>query len=94
MKKCIVLKEMQDPSNFSKFAKRKVPIRINKKTSPFFGVVRCHKYEFPIYQAEILKLHWCSNKEVAEMTAIFSAKCIEFQQHRFMQTNKKILKLP
>jgi uncharacterized membrane protein len=28
------------------------------------------------------------------MSNIFSTKCIEFQQHRYMQTDKKILKLP
>ena len=49
MKKCIVLKEMQDPQNFSKFAKLKVPVRVNKKTNPSFGVVRCPKYEFAAY---------------------------------------------
>jgi hypothetical protein len=94
MKKCIVHKEMQDPANFAKFAKLKVPIRINKKTNPYFGVVRCPKYEFDAYQNEILRLHWCSKPEVAQMTSVLATKCIEFQQHRFMQTNKKILKLP
>ena len=53
MKKCIVIKEMQDPTNFAKFAKLKVPIRINKKTNPYFGVVRCPKYEFSTNQHEI-----------------------------------------
>ena len=28
------------------------------------------------------------------MTWVLANKCIEFQQHRFMQTNKKTLKLP
>lgn len=41
MKKCIVLKEMSDPSNHHKFAKLKIPIRLSKKTAPYFGVVRC-----------------------------------------------------
>lgn len=94
MKKCIVLKEMQDPANFVKFTKLKVPIRVNKKTNPYFGVVRCPKYEFDAYQNEILRLHWCSKPEVALMTNVLATKCIEFQQHRFMQTNKKVLKLP
>lgn len=49
MKKCIVMKEMHDPSQFAKFEKLKVPIRINKKTSPYFGVVRCPKYNFLDY---------------------------------------------
>ena len=44
MKKCVILKEMENPENFSKFAKLKIPIRLSKKTSPYFGVVRCPKY--------------------------------------------------
>ncbi len=47
MKKCIVLKEMQDSTNHEKFKKLKIPIRLPKKTAPYFGVVRCPKYNFP-----------------------------------------------
>lgn len=79
MKKCIVLQEMQDVSNFSKFTKLKIPVRINKKTNPYFGVVRCKKYEFQHFHNEILKQHWCSKKEVADMTFVLATKCIEFQ---------------
>ena len=39
MKKCLVLKDMQDPENFAKFMAVKVPIRINRYTYPYFGVV-------------------------------------------------------
>lgn len=46
MKKCVILKEMEDPANFQKFDRLKVPIRLSKKTSPYFGVVRCPKYDF------------------------------------------------
>jgi hypothetical protein len=94
MKKCIVMKEMHDPAQFEKFAKLKVPIRINKKTSPYFGVVRCPKYNFLDYQSEILKIHWCSDPNVADLTRIFSKKCIEFLDKRFMQTDRKYLSLP
>jgi len=41
-----VLKEMQDTSNHEKFRKMKIPIRFSKKTAPYFGVVRCPKYNF------------------------------------------------
>ena len=79
MKKCIVLKQMQDPSQHERFAKQKVPIRLNKKTSPYFGVVRCPKYKFADYQNEILHVHWCSDEDMESMTRIFSKKCIEYQ---------------
>jgi hypothetical protein len=46
MKKCVILKEMEDPENFQKFQRMKIPIRLSKKTSPYFGVVRCPKYNF------------------------------------------------
>lgn len=49
MKKCIVLKDMGDPANHSRFAKLKIPNRLSKKTAPYFGVVRCQKYNFIYY---------------------------------------------
>jgi len=39
MKKCLVLQDMQDPANFPKYIAAKVPIRVNKYTYPYFGVV-------------------------------------------------------
>lgn len=55
MKKCIVLKEMQDTESHEKFAKLKIPIRLPKRTAPYFGVVRCPKYNFSEYLGEIIK---------------------------------------
>ena len=46
MKKCVILSEMENPDNYEKFQKMKIPIRLTKKTSPYFGVVRCPKYNF------------------------------------------------
>ena len=53
MKKCVILKEMEDPQNYSKFERMKIPIRLSKKTSPYFGVVRCPKYNFSYNYEEI-----------------------------------------
>lgn len=69
-------------------------MRLNKRTAPYFGVVRCPKYKFADYQNEILHVHWCSDVDMESMTRIFSKKCIEYQQHRYMNTNKAMLKLP
>jgi hypothetical protein len=44
MKKCIVLKEMQDPEKHQKFSKLKIPIRLPKRTAPYFGVVIFPKF--------------------------------------------------
>ena len=53
MKKCVILKEMEDPQNYAKFLRMKIPIRLSKKTSPYFGVVRCPKYNFSYNYEEI-----------------------------------------
>lgn len=85
---------MLDPSCHDRFIKMKVPVRFNKRTAPYFGVVRCPKYKFADYQNDILHVHWCSDSDMESMTRIFSKKCIEYQQHRYMNTKKSLLKLP
>ena len=94
MKKCIVLKEMSDPGNHGKFQKLKIPIRLSKKTAPYFGVVRCQKYNFLYYQGEIMKDHWCSDDHQRNMMDVFAGRCLLMQKYRFMQTDRKLLKLP
>jgi hypothetical protein len=94
MKKCIVLKEMQDTTNHEKFFKLKIPIRFSKKTAPYFGVVRCPKYNFSQYLDEIIKQHWSSDADLVGMTKIFTKKCIDFLEFRYLNTNKTVLKLP
>jgi hypothetical protein len=88
MKKCIVLKEMQDPANHSRFQRMKIPIRLPKRTAPYFGVVRCPKYNFSSYLNEIIRLHWSSDNDLVGMTKIFTKKCIDFLEYRYLNTNK------
>ena len=94
MKKCIINQEMQDPANFSKFIGAKVPIRINKYTYPYFGVVASKKYNYNKYKSRIYNAHWCSDEDVAELTAIFSKKSLEFMQKTYMNTKREHLRLP
>jgi hypothetical protein len=94
MKKCIVLKEMQDTTTHDKFKKLKIPIRLPKRTAPYFGVVRCPKYNFAQNLEEIIKLHWSSDADLVGMTKIFTKKCIDFLEFRYLNTNKVALKLP
>ena len=96
MKKCIVLKEMQDSSNHVKFNKLKIPIRLPKRTAPYYGVVHCPKPDFTfVHQLEeITKLHYSSDPDLVGMTKIFTKKCIDFLEFRYMNTNKPVLKLP
>ena len=77
MKKCIVIKDMQSPSNHERFLKMGVPLRLAKRTLPYFGVARCPKFDFDRAQGEILKGHWCSDENMCEMTRIFSQKYID-----------------
>jgi len=53
MKKCVIIKEMEDTNNYEKFKRMKIPIRLSKKTSPYFGVVRCPKYNFSYNYDEV-----------------------------------------
>jgi hypothetical protein len=78
MKKCVILKEMEDPMSFEKFHRLKVPIRLSKKTSPYFGVVRCPKYDFPYHVQTIQSDHYSSDEALVGMTRIFIQKCIDF----------------
>lgn len=72
-----------------------MPVRLSKRTLPYFGVVRCPKYPFLEKQGEIHRAHWCSDEAMCEMTAIFTQKYIdEFQNQRYLLTNKTTLKLP
>ena len=94
MKKCIVLQEMNDPANKEKFLKKKVPIRLVKKTSPYFGVVKCAKYNFREFRNLIEEQHWCSDPDVAELTDIFSKKSIYFLNKRYLNTDRTTMQLP
>jgi hypothetical protein len=53
MKKCVILKEMEDPRNFAKFERMKIPLRLSKKTYPYFGLVRCQRFNFTYNYQEI-----------------------------------------
>mmetsp|Transcript_43579 Transcript_43579/g.42086 ORF Transcript_43579/g.42086 Transcript_43579/m.42086 type:complete len:392 (-) Transcript_43579:3081-4256(-) len=94
MKKCIILKEMQNPLSHTKYVRLKIPIRLSKKTAPYFGVVRCPKYNLAYFLNEIIKNHWSSDNDLVGMTKIFTRKCIDFQEYRYLNTNKQVLKLP
>jgi hypothetical protein len=94
MKKCIVLKQMEDTNNHEKFKRMKIPIRLSKKTAPYFGVVRCPKYNFSYIYEEVKNAHFSSDEDLVAMTRVFIQKCIDFQDQRYMNTNKQLLKLP
>ena len=94
MKKCIVMGEMHDPENFAKYIAAKVTIRLNKYTYPYFGVVANKKYNYMKFKNRIYNAHWCSDADVAELTAIFSKKSLEFMKKRYMNTDRQALRVP
>jgi hypothetical protein len=94
MKKCIILQEMNDPENKEKFDKKKIPIRIQKKTAPYFGVVKCAKYNFRDNRAIVEGTHCFSDRDVAELTHIFYGKSVEFLAKRFLNTERATMQLP
>jgi hypothetical protein len=68
---------------------------LNKRTYPYFAVVRCPKYPFAEKQDEVHNGAWFSNQKLFEMTDIFSSKYIyEFQHQRYVSTNPNTLKVP
>ena len=94
MKKCVILKEMEDPENYAKLLRMKIPISLSRKTSPYFGVVKCPKYNFNMKYEKIQGQNFSSDEDLVAITRIFIQKCIDFQSERFMNTNKTTLKLP
>ena len=95
MKKCIILKEMQEPVNHPKFLKLKIPIRLSRRTAPYFGVVKIGtKFNFGKNLDDVKKEHWSSDSDLVGMTKIFTKKCIDFLEFRYLNTNKTSLKLP
>ena len=69
-------------------------IRLNKYTYPYFGVVANKKYNYMKFKNRIYNAHWCSDADVAELTAIFSKKSLEFMKKRYMNTDRQALRLP
>lgn len=95
MKKCIVLREMQDPAKAEKFSKLKIPLRLPQKTAPYLGVVHCPKeHNFKDNKNQIEQMHMCADSQLTVLSKTFIAKCIEFLDQRYMNTNKTALKLP
>lgn len=43
---------------------------------------------------QIIKQHWSSDAALVGMTKIFTKKCIDFLEFRYVNTNKTVLKLP
>ena len=46
------------------------------------------------FKNRIYNAHWCSDADVAELTAIFSKKSLEFMEKRYMNTDREQLRLP
>ena len=91
MKKCVILREMQDPSTHGHFDARRIPPRIQQKTLPYFGTVKVSdgpKFKFENNLKELKKYHWSTDPDLVNMSMIFTKKCIDFLQQRFLNTNK------
>lgn len=94
MKKCIILKEMQNYNTHDRFNNLKIPIRLPSRSAPYLAVVPIPKYSYTTNYHKFAEKHW--NKDanqvgVTEKLVIRSLKCLD---QRFMNTNKAALKLP
>jgi hypothetical protein len=52
------------------------------------------RFNFSKCLEEIVRQHWSSDSDLVGMTKIFTKKCIDFLEFRYLNTNKQILKLP
>jgi hypothetical protein len=95
MKKCIVHRDMIDPATHAKYLNMKVPLRITRRTVPYYGVVLMpSKFNFSHTLDDIIQHHWSSDSSLVTMNKNFAGKCIDFQKNRYMKTDKVALKLP
>ena len=93
--------------------KLKIPIRLPKRTAPYFAVVKFKREGYMVSREgryaitfppgdndfkkkteDIRREHYSADGDLVGMTKIFTKKCIDFQEFRYMNTNKQILKLP
>ncbi|PCI27098.1 hypothetical protein COB52_05365 [Candidatus Kaiserbacteria bacterium] len=79
MKKCIILKDMTDPNSHAMYLQKKIPLRIQRRTAPYYGVVMMPtKFPFNQVLEEVIRLHWSSDHNLVSMTKNFAGKCIDF----------------
>jgi hypothetical protein len=97
MKKCLILKDMEDINNMDKYEKLRIPLRLPQKTTKYLAVL------FTVAQREQIKERvarfeaknaWMQEIELIMVKRVFADKCEDFQKYRFMQTSKGDMGLP
>jgi hypothetical protein len=94
MKKCIILKEMQNVSTHDRFQNLRVPIRLPARAAPYLAVVQIPKYEFDTNYNKFANAHWNKDPHQVGVTEKLVIRSLRTLEQRFMNTNKVALKLP
>ena len=101
MKKCIILRDMQNHESHAKYEGMKIPVRLPAVSAPYVGVIPIpveaegkEKFDYGALHDQMSNKHWCSDGSLVTMTKLLAQRCIQFMQYRYMNTNKAVLKLP
>lgn len=94
MKKCIILREMQNFNTHERFRSLKVPIRLPSRAAPYLAVVKIPKYDYDSNYHKFKGSHWNKDPNQIGVTEKLVKRSLETLKQRFMNTNKVALKLP
>ena len=95
MKKCLILKDMEDPASHEKYMALRLPIRLHHRTAPPKGVVDIEPYnyntDFKTFERDS---SWMEKEAVNCVMKIFAKQFESFQKLTFMQTSRDIIRPP
>lgn len=94
MKKCILLREMQNVNTHERFQNLKVPIRLPCRAAPYLAVVPIPKFDYNGNFHKFSSNHWNKDPNQVKVTEKLVIRSLKILEQRFMNTNKASLKLP
>lgn len=94
MKKCILLREMQNVSTHERFQNLKVPIRLPCRAAPYLAVVKIPEYSYDTNYNKFASQHWSKDQHQVGVTEKLVIRSLRTLEQRYMNTDKKVLKLP
>lgn len=94
MKKCIILREMQNVNTHDRFKNLKIPIRLPTKAAPYLAVVPIPKFDYNGSFHKFSANHWNKDPNQVKVTEKLVIRSLRTLDQKFMNTNKAVLKLP
>jgi hypothetical protein len=103
MKKCIVLRQMQDPNHQEKFRNKRIKIRRTKKVIPFLGIIgkilpQEKYYGFDSYfnfmKEHLKQKHISKQAKLVEAVNIFSVRNSKYVTYKLFNTGLNTANMP